>query len=341
MKTTILVLIALCPALLEAQTSEKQKVASEVDRYIETVNEAAATFLDKSLPAAERIKAIEPHAVIYDKKQVEQFKGMALDPQESPDIRATAMRKIVEHVASDERLTRLVTQLLVDPRAPKPLREAALEIEASLSFMNMNVPDAYQEMLDDPELEFRIFAFTKLVIHGDARAQQRLIQGLENPEQASVPAPTAIGILSMAPKKEFYPAVFKVMQETKDPAARLEAIRVLGAYPEARQPLVAIAHEANEKPEYREAALGALYSGDRDNIVQYVTPIITDPTAPPRLQAIGIQMTTDVRQSMTFRVKAKKADDYDRLVQKLARDAKDNDVRIVANRYIETVKPRY
>src|SRR5687767_12703161 len=105
MKTTILVLIALCPALLEAQTSEKQKVASEVDRYIETVNEAAATFLDKSLPAAERIKAIEPHAVIYDKKQVEQFKGMALDLQESPDIRATAMRKIVEHFASDERLT--------------------------------------------------------------------------------------------------------------------------------------------------------------------------------------------------------------------------------------------
>jgi hypothetical protein len=341
MRTTILLLIALCPAMLEAQAPNKQAVAREVDRYIETVNQAAATFLNRKLPNAERIKAMEPHAVVYDKRQVEQFKGSALDTQESPEVRATALRKIVAHVPADERLVQLVTQLLSDPKAPKPLREAALEVEANLSFMNMNVPDVYHKMLDDPELAFRIFAFTKLVSHGDARAQQILIRGLENPAQASLPAPTAIAILSMAIKKEHFPAVFKVMQETKDPATRLEAIRVLGPYPEARQALVAIAHDANEKPEFREAALGALYSGNRENIVRYVTPILTDPNAPPRLQAIGIQMTTDVRQSISFRAKAGSADDYDRLVQKLARDARDGDVRVVANRYIEAVRPKY
>jgi hypothetical protein len=341
MRTLLLALMTLGPAFLAAQSPDRQTVAREVDEYIETVRKAAATFLNRRLPAAQRIEAMAAHAVIYDQDQVEQFKASALDPQEPPEVRATALRKIVQHIPRDDRLSRLVVELLGDPRAPEPLRAAALEVEMNLSFSNMNLPDVYRQMLDDPEIPFRVFAFTKLVIHGDARAQQLLIRGLENPAQAMLPAPTAISILSMAVKKEYYPAVFKVMQDTRDPATRLEAIRALGSYPEARKAIVAIAHDPKEKPEFREAALGALYSGDRENIVQYVTPVLTEPNAPPRLQAIGIQMTTDVRQAMTYRSKAKGADDYDRLVQRLARDARDRDVRLVAERYVEAVRPRY
>jgi uncharacterized protein (UPF0147 family) len=340
MRITILLLALLCTAMI-ARSADKQALNSEVNQYVETVNKAAATFLNRKLPDAQRIKAIQPHAIIHDARQVEQFKSTALDTTESPEVRATALRRVVEYISADPRLGALVTQLLGDPKAPRPLREAALEVEANLSYTSMNTPAVYQKMLDDPEPAIRNFAFARLVSHGDAGAQQRLIRGLENPSQAPLPATNAIAILSMAPKREFLPAVYKVMRETQDPATRLEAIRVLGPYPEARQSLVSISRDPKEKPEFREAALDALYSGDRDNIVQYVTPIVSDPNAPPRLQAIGIKMTTDVRQNMALRSKAKKADDYDRLVQKVARESRDSAVQSAANKYLEAVKPRY
>jgi hypothetical protein len=333
-------LLALCPTIVAAQT-DKQTLKREVERYVETVNGAAATFLNRKLPDAERIKAITPHPVIYEAKQVEQFKATVLDGRESPEVRAVALRRIVAHISAEPTLVSITTQWLGDPQTPRPLREAALDVEQSLSFMNMNSPEVYQKMLDDPEPVMRMFAFTRLVSNGDARAQQKLIRGLESPDSASLPPVHAISILTMAPKPEFYPAVFNLLRATKDPAIRLEAIRVLGPYVEARQSLIAIAQDGGEKAEFREAALGALYSGDRDNIVSYVSPIVRDAAAPTRLQAIGIRMTTDVRQSNKVRTKAKRADEYDRLVQKVAREARNDELRVVAGQYIEAVKPRY
>jgi hypothetical protein len=208
----------------------------------------------------------------------------------------------------------------------------------------MNVPEVYQKMLDDPDIDFRLFAFTKLIIHGDARAQQKLISGLENPATALLPAPTAIGVLSMSLKKEYYPAVYKVLQQTKDEPTRLEAIRALGHYAEARERIIAISRDGREKEAFREAALGALYGGDRDNIVQYAQPILVDKSATARLQAIAIQMTIDVRQAMTFRINAKQADAYDLLIKNIAEgksDIKAPDVIRVAGKYLQSVRPKY
>jgi HEAT repeat protein len=341
MKTTILLFIAIIPGILYGQTSSRATLAREVDRHVAAATKAADTFLNKRLAPAERLRAIEPYLVIYDEKQLAEFKGVVANAEETPEIRAAALRRVVTHVATDQRLNQLVFQWLGDPAAPKALREEALSTEGALSFQHMNLPEVYQKMLDAPELTYRVFAFTKLVTHGDQRAQQLLIRGLENPAEARLPAPTAIGILSMAAKKEFQPAVFKVLQQTKDPETRLEAIGALGGYPEAKQTLIAISRDPNERPEFREAALGALYAGDRDNVVQYVQPILTDDSAPSRLKGIGIQMSINVRQAMSYRTRAKKADDYDRLIQTIARETKDPDLRQIANLYLEAVKPRF
>ena len=342
MRTTILLLIALSASALEAQQmSNRQALAQQVTQYVRTVNEAAERFLNRRLPAAERLKAIEPHLIIYDDRQIEQFKNVAEKVDEPAEIRAAALDRVVSSIPSDERLRQLVLEWFVSTATPRPLRQAALRAEASVSFTEGSVPEAYQRLLDDPDLDIRIFAFTKLIIHGDPRAQQKLIQGLENPESASLPAPTAIGILSMAMKNEFAPAVYKVLQQTKDDATRLEAIRVLGGYPEATKTLIAISRDANEKEPFREAALGALYAGDRENIVQYVMPILSSGNAPARLQSLGIQMTIDVRQSMRYRVRARRADSYDRLVARLARESEDPAVRTAAGKYIESVRPKY
>ena len=155
-----------------------------------------------------------------------------------------------------------------------------------------------------------------------------------------LPAPTAIAILSTAPKSEALPTLLEVAQNTNDPATRVEAIRVLGGYEPARKTLIDISRNAGEKDDARAAALSALYAGDRDNIVQYATPILTSGETSPALQTLAIQMTTNVRQAMTYRFNAKRADVYDRLVARLAREGAPQ-VRKAAQTYIETVRPRY
>ena len=97
----------------------------------------------------------------------------------------------------DEKIQNLVFELLGNPRSQKVLRQEALDVAASLSFTSMDVLEIYQKLLEDPEPEFRLFGFTQLIIHGDARAQQLLIRGLENPEAALLPAHTAIQVLSI------------------------------------------------------------------------------------------------------------------------------------------------
>lgn len=91
------------------------------------------------------------------------------------------------------------------------------------------------------------------------------------------------------------------MLETRDEATRLNALQALGPYREAREKIIAISRDSTEKEEFRTSALMALYSGDKDNIVNYVAPLLQDRSASPRLQALGIQMAIDVRKSMAYR----------------------------------------
>ncbi len=341
MKLIILLVLILTSAIAFGQNSAKASLVREVDEYVKTVNNAAGKFLNNQVSTAQRIKAIEPYDIIYDEGQIEQFRNIVLNDQEQPEIRAMALDKIYQVMPDDKKLVTLSIGWLDNQQAPKVLREEALQVMDNLSFSSMDVPDVYQKMLEDPEPEFRLFAFTKLIIHGDARAQQKLIEGLENPPSALLPAPDAIGVLSMALKKEYYPVLNKVLQQTPDEATRLEAIRALGFYQEARGNLISISRNSNEKEEFREAALGALYAGGRENIAEYVLPILTDKSAAPRLQIIGMQMTIDVRQSVSYRIKATKADKFDLLIKKLSTDKSKPDLQQIAIKYIQYIRPKY
>lgn len=344
MKNLIIIIFLATGITTYAQQAKKDSLIRAIDAHAANTYKAASQFLNKRLSAAERIKAITPYEVIFDAQQIDQFKRVVLSNEESAEIRATALDKIDNDASADAQIMKLANDWVGNVQAPMVLRRGGLNIIAISTFSSMRVPEVLQKLLDDPDMDFRIYAYSQLVQHGNDMAQQRLIRGLENPQSANLPAPTAIGILNMAPKKEYYPAVYKVLQTTKDEATRLEAVRALGPYKEAREKLKSISMSASEKPEFREAALGALYSGDKDNIITYTTPILKDKNASPRLQAIAIQMSIDVRQSMAYRAKTTKADDYDKLVKDIAEGKgaiRSAELESTATRYIQIVRPKY
>lgn len=330
-----------------AQGGKRDSTQIAIATYVSTVNDAANLFLNRQLSNAERLKAMASYPFIYEQKQVEQFKAVVLSKDENPEIRAMALNKIYQYVEKDEKLLNQVIQWFGSPETPKALRNETLNLISALSFSSLNgVLDVYNKMIEDPEPNFRSFAAAKLLMNGDDRAQQMLIRSLGNPQSKLFSDAQTIELLSLSPKKEYFPAVYKVLLETKEEDARLATVQVLGPYKAARKTLAAISQSANEKEVFRESALRALYSGDKENIVNYATPILQDKSASTRLQVIAINMTTDIRKSMSYRrsKKAQKADSFDLLVKNIYEKKgvnKAEELVPAANEYLLTVKPRF
>ena len=186
MKQIMLIMLIISSAIAYGQNSKKDSLLTEVKEYEKAVNNAANQFLNTKSSTAERLKAIEPYAIIYDEKQVEQFKNIVLDDKEQPEVRAVALSKIYQFVLNDEKLSTLAIEWLGDPQAPEVLKQKALQLAT----------------------------------------------------------------------------LYKVLQQSKNDATRLDAIRALGFYKEAREKLVTISSDANEQEEFREAALEALDAAD-------------------------------------------------------------------------------
>ena len=72
MKKIILIILIITSITAYGQSSQKDSLLREIDEHVKTVQKAADQFLNKALSRAERIKAIQPYALIYDENQAEQ-----------------------------------------------------------------------------------------------------------------------------------------------------------------------------------------------------------------------------------------------------------------------------
>jgi hypothetical protein len=344
MKNIIITLVVILFSVsVFSQQTKKDSLLRAISNYRETVFKNAEVFLNKSLSADERIKAIIAHAVIYDEKQKDRFVSTVLSDNETAEIRAMALNKVYREADNNENFSAQILEWFANPRTPKILRDETLNLVGNLSFSSMpGILSVYPKMVEDPDIKFRTFAISKLVINGDARAQQLLIRGIENPQSQLLDPVTAMGILSFSPKKDYYPAVYKLMLETKDDQSRLAAVQILGGYKEATNELQKIVQSATEKNEFRKAALLALYSGDKTKATNLLPGLLADKSASAELQILAIQIATDTRKNMAYRKKIKRADRLDMQISEILQGKglnKEKDLLQVANRYMLLVRP--
>jgi hypothetical protein len=343
MKNTILIFAIFSVSLSFAQQSKKDSILRSVKEYRDIVFKDASIFINKSLSNDERIKSIQKHAIIYDEKQKEEFKRIVLSERETPEIRAVGLNKIYTEVDKDEKFLEQIIQWFSNPKTPKPIRDETLNLIGNLSFSSMpGILEPYHKMVEDPDNRFREFAFIKLITNGDARAQQLLIKGLQDPDARLIDPILSIQMLSSAPKKDFYPAVYKLLLETKNEDERLIAIQTIGGYQEAKNKLVSIFLSPAEKTKFRENALIAFYSNNKKEAIKYLPQILTDKSATPDLQILAIQIAINERKAIPYRKKAKKADELDILIKNISESKEfDKDLVNIAKKYLLLVRPKF
>jgi hypothetical protein len=344
MKKSIAILLLFGSFLSYGQQVKKDSILKSITEYREIVFLDASLFINSSLSPEERIKAIQNHFTIYDEGQKNEFKKIVLSGAERPEIRAMGLNKIYDEVIKDKKLYDQVIMWLSEPQTPKVLRNETLNLVGNLSFSYLpGIIDAYYTMLNDPEITYRQFAFNKLVSNGDVRAQKMLIDGLNDRNAALIDPLTSMSILSVSPKKDYYPAVYKYVLDAGKEEERVMAIQIIGGYKEAKGTLLSIFQSQREKSIFRESALLSFYSSNKKETVGYLPRLLRDESASSNLKILAIQMAINERKAASYRQKVKKADELDIIIKNLAdgKQTDDKSLMSVANKYLLMVRPPF
>ena len=126
--------------------------------------------------------------------------------------------------------------MLKDTQSPQAVRLAALKALQSASFSVVKFtpcrPEylaALRSLIDDPDPEVRQRVLGILAREQDGYTQQRLLEGLQQPEKALVSPEKALQLLSYDIHADAYPVAREIASKPPNPAAKREALRLLAA----------------------------------------------------------------------------------------------------------------
>ncbi|MEL6659733.1 MAG: hypothetical protein AAFY48_06420 [Bacteroidota bacterium] len=327
MRSIIIILVLSGIANLSFAQQTQEDYQREIQEYQQQRQEAVRVFLNPNRSVAERVRALEPYALITDEKLIQQFKEIVYNEQERERIRVAALRRLDLQVERDSRLFAYVGTILRNPETPKVLRREALDRFSRVSFSTFGmfggkdeIISTFRELTKDPEQEYRLQGFSYLVQNNDDVAQQMLARGLENPEEALLPVKESISILSLAGSADYFPVIYKYLNKNQGDAVREEAIRALGRYSEARKDIIDILEtERGESESLRLVAMGVLNASYPREFAEIVTPTLRNKETPASLFTYAVQAELYRRdnnneRSRKFQDNRYVPDEFDRLV---------------------------
>lgn len=156
-------------------------------------------------------------------------------------------------------------KILRDRNEPIKVRLAALQSLQAASFSVIEFEScrgdylaALREVVDDPDPELRQRALGILARENDSYVQQRLLDGLQNPEKALVPPEKALQLLSYDVHAEAYPIAREIVKNPPNPDAKREALRLLAADASSAPVFEKLMVDKKEEREIRQISAAAL-----------------------------------------------------------------------------------
>jgi hypothetical protein len=213
--------------------------------------------------------------------------------------RLAAMAKVKGVVGEDDNKLQAMANVLRDSSQPTPVRLAALQALQVASFAGSHFDSfrgdylaALRAVAGDADAEIRRRVLGLLAREKDGFAQQRLLEGLQNPEKALVPPEKALQLLTYDIHAEAYPLARMIVRNPPNEAAKREALRVLAADPTSKPLFEQILRDKDETKEIRQLAASALQSISPRALQSQAREILLDPNDYDDIQATSLTALT-------------------------------------------------
>jgi hypothetical protein len=221
------------------------------------------------------------------------------DPEAPSEQFTAALQAMSLEVNDHPELMDTLLEYLGEAAQPSDRRRAVLNLLQEISFRMVGFPAKRPEYLavlrsiiEDPDSQLRRVAIGILAREKDDYVQRRLVDGLEGKSKALVPAAKAIQFLAYDVHSEYFPIAKQIVENPPNRGAKVEALRLLAADPSAKDLLVRILGDRNEKPEVKMAAAIALQSLDPEEFERQARRIVLDDDEDDQLRALALNALT-------------------------------------------------
>jgi len=133
-----------------------------------------------------------------------------------------------------------------------------------------------RKIVDDPDPELRQRVLGLLMREHDGSAQEKLLEGLKNPDKALVPPEKALQLLSYDVHAEAYLVARDIIKKPPNDDARREALRLLAADPSSAPLFEKLLRDKNELREIRQISASALNALKPDRLKEHAREILLD-----------------------------------------------------------------
>lgn len=206
---------------------------------------------------------------------------------------------ITELPLQNEEALDTLLEVLRDAGEPVEVRLVALQALGAARFSMLSFEacrgdylEALRQVAQDPDPELRQRVLGILAREKDRFAQERLLEGLRDPEKALVPPEKALQLLSYDIHSEAYPVAREIVADPPSPVARREALRLLAADAESAPLFERILRDKDEVSENRRFSAAVLQSLRPALLQEHAREILLDADDYPEIQATSLTAIT-------------------------------------------------
>jgi HEAT repeat protein len=214
--------------------------------------------------------------------------------------RVAAMANTAPAIYGDQDSFQAMIKVLQDTNEPVPVRLAALQALQAASFAVVQFESCRGDYIAalrsvatdaDPEIRQRVLGL--LARENDGFAQKKLLEGLQDPTKALVPAEKALQLLSYDVHADAYPVARMIVANPPDDMAKQEALRLLAADASAQPLFDRVLRDKDETKEVRQIAASALQSIAPKSFQTAARAMLLDPKEYDDIQATSLTALTN------------------------------------------------
>lgn len=233
------------------------------------------------------------------KRSARSAMAVATNARKTVKERVAALAEVpVAVCASDENL-QAVLKVLRDKDEPVNVRLAALKSLQTASFSVVAFESCrgdyigtLREVAEDSDPQIRQRVLGILAREKDGYAQRKLLEGLQHPEKALVPAEKALQLLSYDVHAEAYPIARSIVSKPPNAAAKREALRLLAADASAAPVFEKILRDKDELAEIRQISASALQALKPEKLQAHAREMLLDTSEYDDIQATSLTALT-------------------------------------------------